>query len=1077
MPVDYIIDPSLSPAGNRYQSFAALSTALGGNKNRTTVNLGRPTEIRIDTNLAEDMDWAPWTADATNSIRVYGLTQAVKITPGAEYGQGHVMPDDAYVSYEDLEFDGTGFFHVNGLRIRTHSMAKRLKIHGYAGSNNYEGQGIQNLGGRMEFVTAWDCRVNIQFSQYYASIFINCTATKAQSGGKGFAGGNNNHTMINCVSFGNPTNWSIGGSFSSYTLARNNAGESGDSVPDTVGSTALTTITSSDFFDYTANDFHLSSTSRLRHTHASYPTGNNQYSGVTLDVDSQALPSSYATDADRWDTGSDFFVVVVTGTVYYRDTDLSAVATSSSVKRASDDAAFTINDLVIQDTIEIRSGAKVHIKDNGTAAFDFLVGTKLNVVNGELWMENALTTKGQTFLGVKGGALTIGARGKFYARGTLVLLADLSDSAYASVRTLNHSEWDTMWGTGSKDSNGNYGSPGIIFVGTSSGTAVPYFNESDGTTVGDLANDATHGRTFRFAPSTGVITWPDLVPGTTEKVYCYNIMVHSKDGQSTPALSFNVDTTGKGGIDAEKLYFTGSPYFKDANGCRLAGLGIVLPLTVDHCSGVVLDVYQGISQGNEQLGTNLIKNLKNEASIGTVYGFNSGTVLKLQKLRSCSFTKIGVEGFGAQSGSYRMIVDGTDDCDFGTVDLIDGGMSFEGSISINPIIRVLNHSNDQSGSNGNNSQHLINGASTGTRNLRVEKVNLMANGFPTALDLFNVNNAGKARFLDITYNATIRNILSVEDSFDVMVSKGSIGRCTAQGWKAVGSNSQIVVQGIKNTTSPSSPPAFVEYIAEDVLERNFPYETSDRYTGWTLPITDLNFMELSLGNASTGKLVLNFYQSTKGIFTFTGLGSSNNSDAVLLPAVSDSVVVEWPYDILVGSASPYFTTTTMVLVGTNTSNLTYEYAININGAGYGSYATLTAAALNALSVTTKFRIKFRVTCATASATNAIKQIILSTNIDSTVEYPSATYTLTLTGMQDDTEVRIYDQSGNELTGIEDVGATGIFSYTYDYFADFIVDIQIMHLGYVFQRFNDFPLTSADKTQLIQQNLDRTYANP
>jgi hypothetical protein len=1083
MSVDYIIDPSLSPSGNRYQSFAALATGLGTNKNRTTVNLGRPTEIRIDTTLTENYDFASWTTDATNSILIYGLTQATQWIPASSYSNC-IVNSSKHVKVQYLTFNGNAVSNGSAGIFGSNGWFHGCIIHGFGANSGENVYAIMvNGGGKISNCLSYDnYGVGIVFDRYGSNFVYNNTSIHNKKGYNQVSSGDTNTTFWNNIAFGNSTsNW--GNVHATQASSRNNFGESGDTITDTVGSTSRATLTTSDFVDssaHTPSGYHITSTSRARHNHASYPTGNNVKTELAYDIDGEAMPTSYATDADRLDSGCDYYVLIVLGTQYYRDSSLSPVTGGSSIKRTSDNTSFTFADLVAEDTLQIKSGAVVEFKDNGTTTYNFLAGIQLDIQNGEVKFTNALTTKGQTFHGIKGGFLKPGAQGKFTSRALLVELADLSGGAYSSVRDLDNGEWDTMWGTGTKDSLGNYGEPSVLFVGATSGAAIPYYNKGSGTTIGDLANDSSHGRVFKFDPANGNITWPDLVPSTSVKVYCYNIMVHCQNGGGTPVQSFGIDTTAKGQVDIQNTYFTGNPSFVDASKCILSGFGVLQPFVVDHCSNVVLDVYQSVSQANQQLGTMTIKNLKNVSALGKIGCIGTGTAILLQNLRKCVFDTIWAEGFGSQSsGAYRILVDGTDDCDFGNVTAIDGGLSFETKISNNPIIRVFNHSNDQSGSNGNNSQHAIYGASTGTRGLRVEQINLLTSGYPTALDLVNLSNAGGCRVLGINYGATIRNLLGIEDCFDILVSKGSIGRCSAQLFKALGKNSEIRIQSIKNTSSPSSPPAFVEFSTgtEDVSLRNVPYETSDRYSGWALPITNMNFEELNLGNGSTGKLVLNFSQNTKSELLLTNGATSDNAASVILPAVNDRVEVEWPYDLLVGSASPYFTTTAIVTTGTNTGNLTFEYAININGAGYGSWATLTASALNALSISTKFRIKFRVTCATASATNAIKQIVLSTNIDSTVEYPSASYTLTLTGLQDDTEIRMYDSGGTELAGIEDVGAGGTFTYTYDYYSDTTVTIHIMHLGYIFQRFVDFPLTAANKSQLVQQSLDRTYANP
>lgn len=1001
MPVDYIIDPSQSPSGNRYTSFATLAAAI--NLNRTSVNLGRPTEIRIDSNLTEAYSFSGWTTDSTNSVLIYGNTRTIEWRRSGTYSSCASIPSGKHVTIQDLTFNGlTSATGSNGIFLDS-AVAKIQRI--YFKDWSGTGAGIFHKQGNVYFCTFYNCRDGIQFSKYDAKEIRNCTFMKGVYGIRQYDSGNSGAvTITNCVCFGNSTsNWALNGTI---TLARNNAGASGDSIPDTVGSTSIT-VTSADFVDYTNNDFHITSSSKLRHTHASYPTGNNTYSGSTLDRDGETLPT-YSTDADRWDTGSDYFVLIVLGTAYYIDANVSAASNSTAIKRASDNAAFTLNDMVAEDSLEIRSGAIVKFKDNGSTAYNFLKGIKVDVANGEFWLENALTAAGLTFFGIKGGQVKAGAQGKIVVRGALIQLADLSGGSYSSDRSLDNGEWDAVFGTGTKDSTSKYGEPAVLFVGASAGAAVPFLNEGSGTSVGDLANDSAHGRTFRFNPSNGTITWPNVVPATTEKVYCWNIMVHSQNGQGTVAQSAFFDTSAGGAIDAEKFHWTGAPTFLDANGLRLAGMGILQRLSVDHCSAVQLEVYQGISQANELLEMSEVKNLAGQASLGTFYGFSSGTVLRLSGLRSCTFSALWVNGVGAQSaGSYRLNIRDTDACGFGNVTVIDGGVGFDTGRSTDPVFTSLTLSNDNSGSNGNSAQHGLFCDATGLRGLKVNSLSLAASGQPTALDLVNLSGAGKCKILNITYSATVRTLLTAEASFDILVSGAVVQKFSLQAVKLTNKCRAITVQNVRATSTQASPGTFAEYSGEDIVLKNVVYENSARYTGWTLPVADLSFMEMNLGNGSTGILGLNFFRSSKGIFTLTGLAKSNNSDAVVLPTVSDRVEVEWPYDILVGSASPYFQNAAPTLVGTGTGNLTVEYAVNPNGAGYGSWKTLSGANLSGESLATKFRIKFRVTCATAGATNAIKQVILATNIDATVAYPATLVPVRIRGIASGSAYALY----------------------------------------------------------------------
>jgi hypothetical protein len=530
---DYIIDPSQAASGNRYQSFATLFPSGNGRCNITA--LGRPTYVRIDSNLTERWDSSVLTTNSTNKLIIYPNTKGRTWSePSETYGFAlHCRTKN--IEVEDIDFVGNNGYGNSTIYFQgaVNKLIRCILRGGFVGIT-------AETGGEVLNTLIWGNAIGVYSENYCNLKLINVTAVKNTTSGitcnsahSGIAA-----TVINVVAYGNGTNWDAFTN-SDCAAAWNNAGASGDTVPDTVGSTNLTTIVSGDFVDYSGNDFHITSTSRLRHTHASFPSGDNSRSETTQDFDEQTLPT-YSGSSDRWDIGFDYYVLVVVGTRYYRATDLSVAANASAVYRASDNAAYTLNDLIAEDTLEIRSGAVVHFKDNGSAVYNYLKGIKFDIVNGELWFENALTTLGMTLFGIKGGAITVGAQGKFYGRGTLIQLADLSLSAYASNRALDQNEWDNMWTTGSKDatSGGRYGEPSVLFIGANAGVAVPWYNKGSGSTIGDVQNDTTHGRFFTFAPATGIIDFPDQVPTTSEKVYCWNLMLHSQNGQGTPAQSY-----------------------------------------------------------------------------------------------------------------------------------------------------------------------------------------------------------------------------------------------------------------------------------------------------------------------------------------------------------------------------------------------------------------------------------------------------------------------------------------------------------------------------------------------------------
>jgi hypothetical protein len=91
--------------------------------------------------------------------------------------------------------------------------------------------------------------------------------------------------------------------------------------------------------------------------------------------------------------------------------------------------------------------------------------------------------------------------------------------------------------------------------------------------------------------------------------------------------------------------------------------------------------------------------------------------------------------------------------------------------------------------------------------------------------------------------------------------------------------------------------------------------------------------------------------------------------------------------------------------------------------------------------------------------------------------PKATPTLSLTGLRNPTEIRVYDAgTTTEIAGQEDV-TLGTFSWVYDPDAYPSVDISILSLGYQNLRLRGIALGFTDVTIPVQQQLDRQYANP
>jgi hypothetical protein len=87
--------------------------------------------------------------------------------------------------------------------------------------------------------------------------------------------------------------------------------------------------------------------------------------------------------------------------------------------------------------------------------------------------------------------------------------------------------------------------------------------------------------------------------------------------------------------------------------------------------------------------------------------------------------------------------------------------------------------------------------------------------------------------------------------------------------------------------------------------------------------------------------------------------------------------------------------------------------------------------------------------------------------------PPVQYTFTLTGLQTDTEVRVYNATTDvELAGTESSGTT--FSYPYVYAGDIDIYVVIFHLNYRDIRLTGLTLSNDNQSIPVQQQFDRVF---
>ncbi len=236
--------------------------------------------------------------------------------------------------------------------------------------------------------------------------------------------------------------------------------------------------------------------------------------------------------------------------------------------------------------------------------------------------------------------------------------------------------------------------------------------------------------------------------------------------------------------------------------------------------------------------------------------------------------------------------------------------------------------------------------------------------------------------------------------------------------------------------------------------------------------------------ATTGRIVATMNEPTAGTSAqcavTAGTPRFNSAGQVLLTTIGDQVTLEMPYFALAHSAAANIAPT---ITGTNTGNHTIEFQYD-KGAGYnGSWLALNQTNWNAVGAITAgvgIRLKLRITCATASATNAITCVrvdtVTSTALQTTDLYPLETVAITLTGLKNPTEVRVF--SAGTTTEIVGTGSENVTSGSHTFYVapSQSVDISILALGYQNMRVLAYA-TASDASIPISQVLDRQYLNP
>lgn len=238
---------------------------------------------------------------------------------------------------------------------------------------------------------------------------------------------------------------------------------------------------------------------------------------------------------------------------------------------------------------------------------------------------------------------------------------------------------------------------------------------------------------------------------------------------------------------------------------------------------------------------------------------------------------------------------------------------------------------------------------------------------------------------------------------------------------------------------------------------------------------------------TTGRIWLAFNEPTtfsddyyQAVSLGAGAGFTSGGQ-ISMPNLGDQIIFEMPYYVLGHTALANVAPT---LTGTNTGNFTYEYQIDVNdGNGWnGTWKTLNATNLSGESVAaTGFKLKYRITVATASATNALTYIRIDTVSTAVAQaanlFPLDYATVTLTGLISGSRVQIWDDT-NDVEVYNDVVSSTTLVYATPYVADFSARVRVKYTdattSYYLVEFTE-TVTVLGLTRSIAQEADPVYA--
>jgi hypothetical protein len=220
--------------------------------------------------------------------------------------------------------------------------------------------------------------------------------------------------------------------------------------------------------------------------------------------------------------------------------------------------------------------------------------------------------------------------------------------------------------------------------------------------------------------------------------------------------------------------------------------------------------------------------------------------------------------------------------------------------------------------------------------------------------------------------------------------------------------------------------------------------------------------------------------SSQVVLTLAGsIGGFTSGGQVSMPTVGDQLIITMPYFALGHTG---FANSAATLTGTNTGNFTYEYDLDTGTGFSGTYQTLNGANLFAevIDPAVGFRMRLRVTTATANTTNALTYVRVNTTTTLLAQtnnlYPLDIATITISGLVVGSRVQLFDiDSVTEL--FNGIATSSTLSFAAPYTTDYDLRVRIMYqsgmTAYKFIEFTD-TVTVNGLNRTVSQEIDSIY---